>query len=434
VVLVGGGYVTLHAYRAIVRRLRGLLRAGHVEIVVISADDAHSFHGFTGEVLAGLLPLAVTRTPLEHHLTKARVVHGLVTHVDTLARRVTYRRVDGAVEQLRYDELVVGSGGQEPLASVPGLAEHGHGLRRPGEIEALASRVSRLRAGAPSTGKARPPRLPESRHGAAETTVLVAGGGLAGVELAAAIADGSAGALGVVLVHAGSRLVPGWAEAAPKLARYAGRELARLGVDVRLDTRIVEVQPGCVRLSDGSTVAAGTVLGTIGQRAVQLPGLAALDRDPQGRLITDEDLSVVPGLWAAGDSALVRHPVTGEPVPTNALWAIKAGAHAGRNVARTLRGRPTVRFRYRGLGQAASFGLGRSAAELYGVTFTGVAAWLLRLAFFLRFMPSRRNALSALGHTSRTLLTRQRLTTHTPTAETVSMEESPGAAEARPAA
>jgi NADH dehydrogenase len=93
------------------------------------------------------------------------------------------------------------------------------------------------------------------------------------------------------------------------------------------------------------------------------------------------------------------------------LWAIKAGAHAGRNVARTLKGRHTSRFRYRGLGQAASFGLGRSAAELYGVTFTGPVAWLLRLAFFVRFMPSRRNALAVLGHTSRTLLTRRHLTT-----------------------
>ena len=48
VVLLGGGYVSLHAYGAMVRRLRGELRRGEVEIVVISADDVHSFHGFTG--------------------------------------------------------------------------------------------------------------------------------------------------------------------------------------------------------------------------------------------------------------------------------------------------------------------------------------------------------------------------------------------------
>ena len=46
----------------------------------------------------------------------------------------------------------------------------------------------------------------------------------------------------------------------------------------------------------------------------------------------------------------------------------------------------------RGLGQAASFGVGRSISELYGIPFTGWVAWVLRLTFFLRFMPSRRKA------------------------------------------
>jgi NADH dehydrogenase len=411
---VGGGYVTLHAYRTLASRIRRELRAGAVEIVVISGDDAHSFHGFTGQVLAGLLPLAVTRTPLDGVMPRARIVHGTVTHVDVLARLVSFQHAsDGQVGQLRYDELVVGVGGVEPMTGVPGLAEHGCGLRRPGEIEAMADRVAALRTARRrvGSGAAAGVREFDPMSHPPPQTVVVAGGGLAGVELAAAIADGSRGGIGVVLVHSGPTLVQDWAEPVPRLARFTARELARLGVDVRLDTRITDVRPDAVTLSDGSRVAAATVLGTIGQRPVQLPGLATLPRDPRGRLVTHDDLSVAPGLWAAGDAALVQHPVSGEPVPANALWAIKAGAHAGRNVARTLKGRHTSRFRYRGLGQAASFGLGRSAAELYGVTFTGPVAWLLRLAFFVRFMPSRRNALAVLGHTSRTLLTRRRLTT-----------------------
>ena len=79
-------------------------------------------------------------------------------------------------------------------------------------------------------------------------------------------------------------------------------------------------------------------------------------------------------------------------MPANALWAIKGGAHVGRNLARRLRGRPTRPFAYRGLGQAASFGFGHSISELYGIPFTGWLAWVLRLTFFLRFMPSRRRA------------------------------------------
>ncbi len=125
---------------------------------------------------------------------------------------------------------------------------------------------------------------------------------------------------------------------------------------------------------------------------MQVPGLD-VHRDPRGRLVTRPDLSVVDGVWAAGDAACVVHPTSGEPVPANALWAIKGGEHVGRNLARTApAGAPTRPFAYRGLGQAASFGFGRSISELYGIPFTGWLAWVLRLTFFLRFMPSRRRA------------------------------------------
>src|SRR5690606_8783346 len=82
------------------------------------------------------------------------------------------------------------------------------------------------------------------------------------------------------------------------------------------------------------------------------------------------------------------HPVTGEPVPATALWAIKGGALVGANLARALRGRTTRHLRYRGLGQAAVLGRGSAVAELYGIPLGGRLAWCLRLAFFLRFVHS----------------------------------------------
>ncbi len=56
VVMIGGGYAALHAYRA----LRRQLRAGRVQITVIAQDDRHNFHGFTGDVVASFLLLDVT--------------------------------------------------------------------------------------------------------------------------------------------------------------------------------------------------------------------------------------------------------------------------------------------------------------------------------------------------------------------------------------
>jgi NADH:ubiquinone reductase (H+-translocating) len=379
IVLLGGGYVTLHAYAGLMRRVGPAVRRGEVQVVVISADDAHSFHGFTGEVLAGLLPYERTRTPLVEAMPHAHVVIGRATSIDTARRFVRYQTTDDS-EQLRervldYDELVVGTGAREPATTVPGLAEHGFTLRAPGDIAVLAERLQ----DAARDGGVR-------RH-----TVIVAGGGLAGVELAAAVADLGGARIRVELVHSGDAILPELRIDQPGLARRAEQELARLGVRLRLGVGLTSVTEHAAYLSDGTHLRAGTVIATIGQRAVQVPGLDG-HRDPRGRLVTRPDLSVVDGVWAAGDAACVAHPGSGEPVPANALWAIKGGEHVGRNVARTIRGRASRPFAYRGLGRAASFGFGRSISELYGIPFTGWLAWVLRLTFFLRFMPSRRKA------------------------------------------
>ncbi len=385
VVLLGGGYVTLHAYAGLMRHAGRAVRSGGVQVVVISTDDAHSFHGFTGEVLAGLLPYDRTRTPLVDAMPHANVILGRATAIDAEHRLVRYELADDPGERvLDYDALVVGTGGREPATAVPGLAEHGFTLRAPGDIAVLAEHV----------------RQAATHHDRQPHTVVIAGGGMAGVEMAAALADLGGARVHVELVHSGDAILPELRDDQPGLARRAERELKRLGVRVRLGVRLASVTEDHAYLSDGTSLPASTVVGTIGQRPVQVPGLDA-HRDPRGRLVTRPDLSVVDGVWAAGDAACVVHPTSGEPVPANALWAIKGGEHVGRNLARTLRGRSTKPFAYRGLGQAASFGFGRSISELYGIPFTGWLAWVLRLTFFLRFMPSRRKAAQVLGDFAR---------------------------------
>ncbi|GCE76200.1 NAD(P)/FAD-dependent oxidoreductase [Cellulomonas biazotea] len=376
VVLLGGGYVTLHAYGALVRRVRGMLRDGAVEIVVVSDNPVHNFHGFTGEVVSGLLPATLTQTPLAEAMPLATVVHARVEHVDLGARTVTYRPADGmGTVSTTYDALVLGTGAGEPVGDVDGLPGRGLTLRHPGGLEALAARASAADAD--------------------PDPVVVVGGGLAGVELAAALADRSGGRPGrVVLVHRGERVVPALHARSPRLARRCERELARLGVDVRTGVGAVAVDDDGVDLSDGTRVRTRTVLATTGQRPVRIPGTEPLARDERGRLRTLPDLTVRDGVWAAGDAARVVHPRTLEPVPANALWAIKAGDQVGRNVALALQSRPGSSFRYLGLGQGAAFGVGHGVAEVWGVGLTGVVAWVLRLGFFLRFMPSRRRALA----------------------------------------
>jgi NADH dehydrogenase len=72
---------------------------------------------------------------------------------------------------------------------------------------------------------------------------------------------------------------------------------------------------------------------------------------------------------------------------------MKHGERAGDNIARCIQGKELLPFTYPGLGQVASLGIGKGAAEVWGLQFTGWPGWFMRMGFFLWFMPSSAKAL-----------------------------------------
>lgn len=395
VLILGGGYTALWAYRSLARRLRRPLKQGEVELTVVTLDNFHAFHGWTGEVLSGIIPVQHSLTALRPLMPLAKLVHAAVERVDPVSQSVHVRLVgDGATAVLPYDHLLVAIGSRDHLSTVPGLTEYGQRLKRPADMIALRGHLIQV--------------LEQAEAGSDPSRFLqavVAGGGFAGVEMAAAILDLVRAArryypvlrnhpFRVTLVHRGEALLPQLRPQYAKLADYATRQLERDGVEIALGTELTEVTPEGARLSDGRFIPAATVLSTVGQTLRPLPGLEGFARDEQGRLLTERDLCVVgaSNLWAGGDVAHVTHAKSGRPCLANALWAIKQGVRVGDNIARAVLGKQTRPFTYPGLGQAASLGIGRGIAELYGLQFTGLIGWLMRFCFFLAFMPARTQA------------------------------------------
>jgi NADH dehydrogenase len=133
-------------------------------------------------------------------------------------------------------------------------------------------------------------------------------------------------------------------------------------------------------------------ISTVGQQALALKGMEDMKKDHMQRIYTNQYLQLagVRNIWGGGDACHVIHPITHQACPTNALWAINHGRHAGRNIACVIRNKEPKPFQYRGLGQCASLGIGKGMGEIFGIVFTGWAAWIMRWIFFVYFMPSRR--------------------------------------------
>ncbi len=400
IVILGGGYTAVWGYRSIVRRLRHELATGTVRITVISASRHHAFHGWTGEVLNGLVRYDRTRTPLAKLMKRAHIINGWVEGIDLDARAVRYAAADGAAT-VRFDHLLVGVGSHDASDRIPGLAEHGWSVKTDdGLLDTRDHLASVLERATSTTDPGERRRL---------LSFVVAGGGFAGAEMAAAIAEYLQRQVRhhpvletcpaqVTLIHGGPALLPEMRPRFDRFADYATRQLADHGVAVRLGVRLERVTAAGATLDNGAVVPAATVLSTIGQTQVPLAGTERLTRDATGRIVGDTYLRTShPNVWAGGDAAAVPHVLSGEACPPNALWAIKHGVRVGDNIARTITGRRLRRFRFLGLGQAASFGVGKGAGELYGIQLTGWLGWLVRWGFFHWFMPSRGAAIATIS-------------------------------------
>jgi NADH dehydrogenase len=156
---------------------------------------------------------------------------------------------------------------------------------------------------------------------------------------------------------------------------------------VLLGARAGEVTDQGVRLSDGSFISGNTVICTIGTRPNALVERLEVPKE-RGRIAVAPDLSVPghAGLWALGDCALV--PNNGGFASPTAQFAVQEAKHLAGNLLSSISNRKTRSFTYRSRGMMASVGHLKGVAEVLGVPFSGLAAWLVWRAYYLSRMPT----------------------------------------------
>lgn len=385
VVILGGGYAGLHAFSAMRARLGAEIKRGEVKLTLISRDGHHTYHGWTGEVLAGDLPVQRTLTSLEPLLGDSFLKANVVS-ADLPGQSLTVESA-GGTQTIAYDHLVIAAGSVDPFDRVPGLTENGWCVKNTRDMQKLVTWLEDLDA-----SNLRP------------RNVVVVGGGFAGVEtvsaLAARYARPGRRKVKVHLVSSSETLLPSLRPDFNHIADKATRTLEGQGIELHHSARVASIEADHIALENGQVIPSDLTVVAAGVSFQALPGTESLPRNAAGQIIVNNNLRVEgnENIWVAGDIAAVAHPGTGEPCPTNALWAMKQGDCLGANVARAIKGRSLKRFNFRGLGQAAGLAGQRGITELWGLQFSGRLAWVIRILFFAWFMPSRQGALSVLSH------------------------------------
>jgi len=144
-------------------------------------------------------------------------------------------------------------------------------------------------------------REPDAERRDAWLRFVVVGGGPTGVEYAGALAELIRGVLvkdyleleiqrvRIVLVEALDRLLVAFP---PPLSRDAERRLARMGVEVRLGTRVLQAGEGTVSLQGGETIQARTLVWAAGVRPLGVDLAPPVATTRSGRMVVDQVLRI----------------------------------------------------------------------------------------------------------------------------------------------
>ena len=407
VVIVGGGFGGLAAARA--------LRRAAVSVQLVDRRNYHLFQPLLYQVATGELSPANIASPLRgilRHQKNCQVLMGEVADFDLSGRRVLLN--DG---ELRYDALIVAAGASHSYFGHEEWSRFAPALKTIEDATEIRGRLLYAFEAAE--------RETDPRQIAEWLTFMIVGAGPTGVELAGALSEIAHYTLKhdfrqihsnearILLVEAGPHPL---AMYSPKLVQKARDSLAKLNVQICSNTRVVDIQPGWVKVLAGGveevipcrTViwAAGVQASPLGRKLADASG-APLDR--AGRVVVAPDLSLPnhPDVFVIGDLASYTHQGE-QPLPGLAPVAMQQGQYVARLLEDRRHHRPTPPFRYRDRGSMAVIGRYAAIAEIHGHEWSGLWAWIVWIFIHLMEITQFRNRLLVFTQWGWTFFTRDR--------------------------
>jgi NADH:quinone reductase (non-electrogenic) len=398
VVIIGGGFGGLDAARA--------LAGAPVRVTLLDRHNYHLFQPLLYQVATASLSPADIASPIRWILRHQSNVQVLLAEVQTIEPERRRVIIDGGT--IDYDYLIVATGAAHAYFGHPEWASRAPGLKTLDDaLEIRRQILLAFEAAERESDTAARARL---------LTFVIIGGGPTGVELAGALAEIARRTLRedfrsihtesarIVLLEGGPHVLGTFPA---RLRQAAFDSLIRLGVEVRTGAIVTGVTPDGVCVGE-ERIPAETVLWAAGVAASPLVKSLGAPLDRVGRVLAGPTLTVPghPEIFVVGDVCALQQD--GKPLPGVAQVAKQAGAHAARNLLRTIRGERLVPFRYRDYGNMATIGRGEAVADIASLKVAGFVAWLIWLFIHIFWLIGFRSRLAVIGEWAWAFVTFQR--------------------------
>jgi NADH dehydrogenase len=415
VVILGGGFGGLHAARA--------LADAAAQVTLVDRHNYHLFQPLLYQVATASLSPGDVASPIRWILRGQKNLEVLLAdahEIDPAGRRVLIGpspAEDGGYPgaSIPYDYVVLATGAAHAYFGHPEWAERAPGLKTLDDALEMRRRVLlAFESAERETDPERQRRL---------LTFVIVGGGPTGVELAGALAEIARQSLRhdfrrihpesarIVLVEGSPHVLAPFAAPLRDAARKA---LVRLGVEVRTEAMVIDIDAGGVtcRVHTGPSgppvpqpvpqsnsatadtierIEAATVLWAAGVAASPLARSLGVPLDRVGRVTPEPTLALAahPEIFVVGD--LCAFTQDGKLLPGVAQVAMQQGAQAGRNIRHAIEGRALEPFRYKDYGIMATIGRGSAVGDIFGLKISGFFAWIFWIVLHIFWLIGFRN-------------------------------------------
>ncbi|MBD8024969.1 NAD(P)/FAD-dependent oxidoreductase [Microbacterium gallinarum] len=394
ILIVGGGYAGFYT----AWKLEKHLRKGEAEVTIVDPLPYMTYQPFLPEVAAGSIEARHSVVALRRHLKKTTVVAAKVTGINHANKVATITPIAGDPYEFEYDQIVVTAGAVSRTFPIPGIADNAIGLKTIEEAVAIRDRLM--------SNFDKASVLPPGPERDRLLTVVVVGGGFAGIEVFAELRSLASSLVKSYpqltfddthfhLIEAMGRIMP---EVSLKTSEWVLKDLAKRGAYVHLDTQVTGAVDGNIELSTGETIPSDLIIWTAGVMANPTVVRGGdLPIEERGRIRTRADLRVgsdeeiVEGAWAAGDVSAVPDlsggGVGGYCVP-NAQHAVRQAKLLAKNLVAVLRGEVPREYFHKNLGAVAGLGLYNGVFQSGNLALKGIIAWVAHRGYHGLAMPT----------------------------------------------
>jgi len=405
VVVIGGGFAGINAAMQLAKL--------PVDVTLVDRKNYHTFQPLLYQVALAVLSPADIAQPIRSILRDHPNIEVLMDEAvgfDLGQRKVNLKT--GA--ELPYDYLIVATGSTHSYFGHEEWATLAPGLKTVEDATEIRRRVLL------AFELAERQMMEHGTH--PPLNFVIVGGGPTGVELAGAISDIARLYMRNNFRHIDTKQAKVTIlEGSPYiLAMYPGdlqlkalKQLEALGVEVRTNARVSDVQPGYVVVND-ERIDAVVTLWAAGVQPSPLGRLLGVPLDQKGCVIVDQYLNPKghPAIFVCGDLAHVEE--NGKLLPGVAQPAIQMGAYAARRIGYLVgheagsEGCDTKPFHYFDKGDMATIGRKAAIARIewpFKAHWSGFMAWLAWLMVHIFFLIGFRNRLGVFRQWAWTYLT-----------------------------